>query len=818
MGRLQKKRRKLNNRGFSLVELLAAMALLGVVSLAIYTFMNSGARLYQKTSSDADIQTDAQLVANALSDLIVDCEVNVSYGPTVSDRIGGSVSENATPPLEGGGEPVVDNILEIDNNNYQFLLIPDGQNIFYLERRAKTNSDEYEDYDLQNAQLLAQNVTAFSVDLSRLGKNDKNILTFSMTYEKGTRKYSGNYQVNLRNAVTVNEVVNKTVDKTADISKVIVSPDELYVDVKGKIHPQTVPYPLTQIFIASSNATNVTTQKLYTWAIENADTSGASIDGAVDQKECKIKFNNYLFTDPNGTDPSGTKTTFTIPSSFNVVATSTIQNRQGEYPCGVATVYYRKILDMSITPTRGIVQDKMEPKSNAVFTANISDYNLKSSDKLCDWKLYYKTTGEYKECTDKTIATLGTAGSSAYVTLGESANKSYSFKITATSKWDTSWNAEYEFGVSETVDVQGCDSASRGVEIDLTALLKAGKVDWKSDIKEDNIQIDIDKIISVKLVNFSNDDTLKNLLTVTRDGKAYLYLDYNSMRYTEGANQLAYYGGDANIQLDITFMGTNGKIYTKTGVNMKLDPVKLSAGNPDDGTFVLLNKGSYYDCSFVTQGYNISDKSHIGILFYDEGSRSYVNANANQYGMIDCNNYLSASYISSLGNRYTYVNTGVFRLTAKSDNVYYPTDCIHMKVTIDDFYKLCMAYAPTNEDYLERSKYQFDVYVSNVEGQNIFVKEPKVISEEADNDGNTIVKAVSSDVVWNAPNAKKESVSCNIDSAVSVGDGNSNSFLLEFGAKYNENGTKKVLSYYTMKYNNKTYYYNSTYKCWKPVS
>lgn len=802
----QGKKRKMNNKGFSLVEILVAMAILGVVSLAIYSFMNTGARLYQKTSSDADIQTEAQLVANSISDLIIDCEVNISYGPTVSDRIpeySGSVSSSSLP---GGSDPSVDNILEIDNNNYQFLIIPDGEKLFYLERRAQAGTDTYEAYDLSKAQLLAENITDFSVDLSRVTGKSKNIVTFSMTYERGGRRYSGNYQVNLRNSISVNKVVDKVVDKNASITKIIVSPDIVYVDVKGKEDPQTTPVRKTQTFVASSDAKNVTTQKLYTWSLDPGYT-GAAITSGIDEKSCTIQFDEFLYTD----SAKGN----VIPSSFHVTATSTINNPQTGAPViGVATVYYRKILDMSVVPSRGVDKstNTVEPEATALFTADISDYNLGASDKLCNWTLQYKTAGkDWAVCTDEGIATLGTAGSSAYVRLGSKANEKYNFRIIAVSRWDETWDASYEFGVSEVEESSGADCASRGVEIDLTAMYKAGKLpgieNWTTTVN--NVQLHVDKIIGITLNNFSGNDTLKNLVAFTRDGKAYLYLDYESMRYTEGSSQLDYYGNGQNISVILTCLMEDGvTLYTQTA-NFNLDPVRLLAGKPTSGSTILIDKGGSYNMSFSTTGYNISKKNHIGVYIRDEGAHSYINANANEYGMIDANNYISLNYISSLGNRYTYVDKGIVRLTAKAESEFYPTNAVNLMITIDDYYKTAMAFG---QSHLVNCSYTFDAYVANVEGESLFLSEPTTSSIDQQDDGSYqcsyTVKAVSNSGANGTATVQQLSGVTGNDITLSSGE------VFKLGVVTNND----TVSYYTLTYKGGNYYYNSTYHCWKKMS
>ncbi len=867
MKRIISQKTKMNNKGFSLVELLIAMAILAVVSLCVYSFMNTGARLYGKTSSDADIQKEAQLVANTISDLIIDCEVNIRYDNTVSDSIGSGGSggsggaggeggtggegeaggeggagealdtesavdgEDAAEGGEGGaGEGVDvdanDEILEISNSDYQFLIIQDDDKLFYLERRANASTGVYDPYDLSKAELLAENVTDFDVDLSRVTGKRRNIVSFSMTYEKMGRKYSGNYQVNLRNSVTVNEVITKPLVKEENVSRVIVTPDVVYVDVKRQRNTEGEWVPTsvqkTQVFMASSDAVNVTTQDLFTWSLSESTGIGASIDGATDEKNCTVRFADDLSD---------------IPASFNVVATSNIANKATSiYPQGTAVVYYKKILDMQLAATRGVYQSNVEPGTSAVFTAEISDYNLTTQEKRCNWTLEYKkgNSAEYEVCRDANVASLIPSGSTAVVTLGNKDDMEYyTFRLTAVSEWDPSWSAEYEFGVAAATRDPGIDEASRGVAIDMTALFTTG---FYGPYAETNLP-NLDYIYDVHLQNYSGNDVdtileFRNVDDGETGKRAYMYLDYNDNRYTEGENMLNFFD-TSNIEVTIFYVDKDGNKKSKDGVNIRMAITDLNPGKPVSNGVILIPKGGYYDASFTTNGYNISKKNQIGIYLSDSSSGTYQNVNSNEYGMQDFSSYISVNYTGALGNRNLLIQEGSFRITAKSEQAVYPEESIGVKVTLDDMYRILMSsfvsdskkngyaqYEVYNEvtkqynivDYpktrLQRASYDFYAYIANVEGQNLFVQGPM--------DGKDWTTTT---VVWQEGSNFLKSTQNNLvlGTTYTFSEGNAtNNITIKFDKVLASDN--KTISYYTMEYNGKTYYYNSTYNCWKPTS
>lgn len=788
MRKVRKERKKLNNHGFSLVEFLIAVAILGVVSLTIYSFMNTGARFYQRSSADADIQSEAQLAANAISNLIIDCEVNISYDDEISPGPGGGA------PIRADGR-----ILEISNSNYQFLIFHRGTNLFYLERRpSAVNSAQYEAYNIDNAELLAQNITEFEVDLTRVsGKGKgKNIVTFVMTYEKGGRTYRGNYQVNLRNSVTISANGITPVVNDENLTRISVTPSPVTIDVKGKDAPACPPEQKEKEFTANSDATNVGRDDIFSWSMEDASgaVSYATAVGDSNKKRFKIRLADDLSS---------------VPSSFRVIAESRIPNKDTHtYATGEAIVYFKKILNLNITPTRGVTNDCMDPESTAIFAANFTDYNLMPEDKRCIWKFEYKkgVEGQWAVCNNSSIATGRAMGSSYSVRLGSQADEHYSFRLTATSEWDPTWSAEYVFGVTEKAKIPGIDSPSRGVEIDMTALFTTG--DYGSYAQQN--MPGLDTIYDVKLQNFSGHDVEGILDLIVRDGKAYVYLDYGAVRYTSGADALLFYNSP-NIECVIYYIDKDGNKKSKDGVNWQMTPVSLNPSRPLKNGNILLPKGGTYDVTFTTLGYNISKKNQIGIYMETDGSLQ--NLNANEVGMLDFNPYLAANYTGPLGNRYNLIESGVFRITAKADQMMYPTDAIPMKVTIDDFYRLVTRYASGNQEYLERSSYDFNVYVSNVDGRDLFIKGPA----DASNWTTTTVVyngTSQSGGSGNAAAAATHVQAVNVGQGCSIETANGTETITFTPVRAQDNS----ISYYEMSIGGQRYYYNTTYKCWRAVS
>ncbi len=65
--------KKLDNRGFTLVELLICIIIFGVVLVAVFGFMMASAKSFNTVNDRLDLQLQAQLTSNQLSEYLVDC-------------------------------------------------------------------------------------------------------------------------------------------------------------------------------------------------------------------------------------------------------------------------------------------------------------------------------------------------------------------------------------------------------------------------------------------------------------------------------------------------------------------------------------------------------------------------------------------------------------------------------------------------------------------------------------------------------------------------------------------------------------------------
>ncbi len=194
--KLFRKRRKLNNKGLSLVELVCAIAIFSIALTAIGSAMVVSAQSYSKGTYELDVQQEAQTTTNLIGNLIVDA-VTATYDESVPDR------------------PV----LVVNNAKNEYVITYDkaAQTLEYQEENLTTGA-------IANG-VLAVNVTDFDVDLADFASN--NSVEVSLEVEKNGRVYEASYNTTSRNgdsdSTGIAEVASILVE-----SEVILEPGQNY--------------------------------------------------------------------------------------------------------------------------------------------------------------------------------------------------------------------------------------------------------------------------------------------------------------------------------------------------------------------------------------------------------------------------------------------------------------------------------------------------------------------------------------------------------------------------------------------------------------
>jgi prepilin-type N-terminal cleavage/methylation domain-containing protein len=326
-----------DQKGFTLVELLIAVAILSVVTATVAGFIVVGSKTYASANNDITIQQEAQLALNQMSDVMIDTTRSINYA---GHRTGSAESQQVLKDSEftfepdaksltmyngeavavasAGGSGSTDTEIQEGNGNqnYQFYWVKDDETLYYHEIDVK---ETFPDIDLSDSsagwEVLAEHVTDFSVDLTQV--EEKRVVALELTFEMGNKEYTTSNNVTVRNRILTNDVEIAALDKTVTLtvipkkSSVILEPGETYHFSTPKVTGKNI------------------LDKSVTWTVEGGATAAGSD-----------------FTDAkNGIIQIAATESVT---SFNVIITTNAKDSDGNPATATVLVYVKRSHDVSM--------------------------------------------------------------------------------------------------------------------------------------------------------------------------------------------------------------------------------------------------------------------------------------------------------------------------------------------------------------------------------------------------------------------------------------------------------------------------------------
>lgn len=198
--RCGRKRQKLNNRGLTLIEMVIAIAIIGIFSTVVMTFITSGANFYRKTSITTKLQSDMQTTLERIENAIMDTNKSIAY--TYSNG-GSAIESDINQPVTAEKEVVCTSTdLSVSAKEVDCLLTifqwsPSEQILYYNEGFIK---DGKKSVSTASRAVLTENVSGFQVDISKA--KSEGIVLFRLTLKNGDKEISQLYTVTLRNKVS----------------------------------------------------------------------------------------------------------------------------------------------------------------------------------------------------------------------------------------------------------------------------------------------------------------------------------------------------------------------------------------------------------------------------------------------------------------------------------------------------------------------------------------------------------------------------------------------------------------------------------------
>ena len=196
----QEKQQK--NGGFTLVEMIVAVAITAVFSAVVLTAVTAGSRLFRSISGSTRVQMDTQELTDSVEKLIVNAGESIYYaygsgkspGASISDDIDGSTDGDRTLLLcsmqknkGGAGIRVVD-VLDWRESE---------QKLYYSRQEITAAGTSM----LTEPSVYGEGVREFHVDVSRADSDG--IIRFQLITETLGKKLRTLHTVDLRNPVKI---------------------------------------------------------------------------------------------------------------------------------------------------------------------------------------------------------------------------------------------------------------------------------------------------------------------------------------------------------------------------------------------------------------------------------------------------------------------------------------------------------------------------------------------------------------------------------------------------------------------------------------
>ena len=300
------------NSGFSLVELIIAIAILVIVTGAVCSFIIITSRNYANGNNDISVQQEAQLALNQMSDVIIDATESINYvGYDESDQPVKALkdSEFAFTP-----EKKALIVYNTEPDHYMFYWQKSDESLYFSVADADGNFPMPGE-NSTDCVLLAENVTDFQVDLSQV--EERRVVKLMLNFQTGTRKFEMANNITVRNKVVINNADIEPLDKRVRVS----------VSVK---EPTVVLEPGETFHFSTPKVTGTNLlNKSVTW----------SIDGAVGEGTMMADAANGILT-------IGKKETH---ERFQVKVTTTAKNDEDNSPAqATITVYVKRVTKVTL--------------------------------------------------------------------------------------------------------------------------------------------------------------------------------------------------------------------------------------------------------------------------------------------------------------------------------------------------------------------------------------------------------------------------------------------------------------------------------------
>jgi prepilin-type N-terminal cleavage/methylation domain-containing protein len=174
------------NKGFTLVEMVVAFAILAVVMLSVTFVISTSSNTYTKIAADINLQYESQLAMSQLQEYIIDCDACIGTG-------------------SGGGSLYIINKTDSAYEAYKFAKKTDTDELYFYKATMDAFNPAAPDLSavtFDSGQLMSSYIKSFTASVSA-SPDAQTALSVIVTikYGYGDETYNGYQTFALRNQV-----------------------------------------------------------------------------------------------------------------------------------------------------------------------------------------------------------------------------------------------------------------------------------------------------------------------------------------------------------------------------------------------------------------------------------------------------------------------------------------------------------------------------------------------------------------------------------------------------------------------------------------
>ncbi|MBQ4069090.1 MAG: prepilin-type N-terminal cleavage/methylation domain-containing protein [Lachnospiraceae bacterium] len=204
---------QLNNKGFSLIEMLISLAIAGFVVVSAITVVTYAMRMYGNGSKETKIQSEVQFTGNLVGDLIKTGNSTKSYIVVNKDTVGNVIEVYVFP---SAGLDALGNIDTSTGVTKQYLYYNVSKKSLYVyEGNETVDTSDEDDMSLHLVSRFIENFSAEYVqtkkdvtvnndiyptdDMKDMYASDSNVIKVDIDYKVNERSKSTSITYKIRN-------------------------------------------------------------------------------------------------------------------------------------------------------------------------------------------------------------------------------------------------------------------------------------------------------------------------------------------------------------------------------------------------------------------------------------------------------------------------------------------------------------------------------------------------------------------------------------------------------------------------------------------